>query len=225
MTAEEIEAARKNIEYDKYEKIYAKERKKVPVITFKDIFKPVSQEKKDELYNSILKSEISNSPTYINSESNDRYVPLIAPEREEKVNVYENDTTNDYESDVSSVKNLKEQYLQLQRMLSSKEAKLKSINAQRNELVNKVADSDKDVENINEIFKKKRMMMAQYINDIQQKCKDIDSETSHVEEELDMNKRRLEENMKLVSTTNDAIDEIDQLLGENTNEHHYGRSA
>ena len=225
MTAEEIEAARKNIEYDKYEKIYAKERKKVPVITFKDIFKPVSQEKRNELYNSILKSEISNSPTYINSESNDRYVPLIAPEREEKVNVYENDTTNDYESDVSSVKNLKEQYLQLQRMLSSKEAKLKSINAQRNELVNKVADSDKDVENINEIFKKKRMMMAQYINDIQQKCKDIDSETSHVEEELDMNKRRLEENMKLVSTTNDAIDEIDQLLGENTNEHHYGRSA
>ena len=225
MTAEEIEAARKNIEYDKYEKIYAKERKKVPVITFKDIFKPASQEKRDEMYNSILKSEISNSPTYINSESNDRYVPLIAPEREEKVNVYENDTTNDYESDVSSVKNLKEQYLQLQRMLSSKEAKLKSINAQRNELVNKVADSDKDVENINEIFKKKRMMMAQYINDIQQKCKDIDSETSHVEEELDMNKKRLEENMKLVSTTNDAIDEIDQLLGENTNEHHYGKSA
>jgi hypothetical protein len=225
MTAEEIEAARKNIEYDKYEKIYAKERKKVPVITFKDIFKPASQEKRDEMYNSILKSEISNSPTYINSESNDRYVPLIAPEREEKVNVYENDTTNDYESDVSSVKNLKEQYLQLQRMLSSKEAKLKSINAQRNELVNKVADSDKDVENINEIFKKKRMMMAQYINDIQQKCKDIDSETFHVEEELDMNKRRLEENMKLVSTTNDAIDEINQLLGENTNEHHYGKSA
>ena len=110
-------------------------------------------------------------------------------------------------------------------MLSSKEAKLKSINAQRNELVNKVADSDKDVENINEIFKKKRMMMAQYINDIQQKCKDIDSETFHVEEELDMNKKRLEENMKLVSTTNDAIDEIDQLLGENTNEHHYGKSA
>jgi hypothetical protein len=31
--------------------------------------------------------------------------------------------------------------------------------------------------------------------------------------------------MKLVSTTNDAIDEIDQLLGESTNEHHYGRSA
>ena len=232
MTAEEIEAARKNIEYDKYEKIYAEERRKVPIISFKDIFKPISVEEKNALYDKIIES-LDNSPeSYtINNISNERYVPLIVPEREEKSmtyetkvsNSYENNVSNDYESDVSSVKNLKEQYLQLQRMLSSKEAKLKSINAQRNELVSKVADSDKDVENVNEIFKQRRMMMAQYINDIQQRCNDIDSKTTQVEEELDINKRRLEENMKLVSSTNDAIEEIDQLLGDNTEEHHFGR--
>lgn len=225
MKAEEIEAARKNIEYDKYEKIYAEERRKVPVISFKDIFKPISAEAREELYNKIIESLSKNSPTYVNSKNeinDDRYVPLIVPEREESSRTLEVEDSNTYESDVTSVKSLKEQYLQLQRMLSSKEAKLKSINAQRDELVNKVADSDKDVENVNEILKQKRMMMTQYINDIQKKCSDIDSETLQFEEEIDMNKKRLEENMKFVSTTNDEIDEINQLLGD-SGEYHSGR--
>ena len=212
MTAEEIEEAKRNIEYDN-EKVYSSERKKVPVITFSDIFKPVSQEKREALYESFVNQPTN--PSYTLTDNNDRYVPLIVPERNTEVKSYSNDVYKNDSSSISDINDMKEQYLKLQKLLNSKTAKYKSINQQREDIISRVADSDKDVSNANELLRKKRMMMERYINDIQEKCNALDSETNSLEEEINMSRKHLEENKQIVNSTHNTIDEIDQLLSEN----------
>lgn len=101
MTQEEIMDARENIEYDKYEKIYADEWKKIKeqqddkivnsvfeVPTFKNIFHPANQVDMVEL----PETSVSN----VSEEEQVREYPIVVPERMVPA-VYQNDYVSDVE--------------------------------------------------------------------------------------------------------------------------------
>ena len=178
------------------------------IVTFKDIFRPSNIS-----YDNIIKPLVVGD----NLADNDRYVPLIVPERNdtnEKVNVVSQ--TNDSELDVSNVEEMKNKYLQLQKLLKSKTARLNSVRAEREAIISEVENSSKDKEKATASLNKKYQLMAKYIGDLQRQCAIVDDETASNENDINNSRQIIEDNRNVVDSTQRAIEELDDILRDST---------
>lgn len=180
------------------------------VITFKDIFKPTSYAST----NVVANNDVSNS---------DRYVPLIVPERNDSME-RSIDMSNDNENEVtvSSVQDMKNQYLKLQQLLKSKTARLNSVKAQREAIISEVESTNKIKNDVTASLNEKYQLMAKYIDELQKKCEIVDDETASNENDINSSKQIIEENRQVASSTQRAIEELEDILRySNSNEESY----
>ena len=180
------------------------------VITFKDIFRPsvVSYEG----------SGLSESENIVEgSNYNDRYVPLIVPERENSIeNNLVVDNNKNTELDVANVQDMKNQYLKLQQLLRSKTARLNSVRAQRDAIKSEVEISSKSKEDATASLNEKYQLMAKYIGDLRRQCEIVDDETASNENDINNSRQIIEENRQAVTYTQKAIEELDDILNDNS---------
>lgn len=196
--------------YKEYDNFKAK-LKPFKVITFKDIFRPSTIS-----YNDVIKPIVVSE----NSFNDDRYVPLIVPERNdvhENINVINDDIECKF--DVSNVEDMKNKYLQLQKLLRSKTARLNSVKAEREAIKSEVENSSRDKEKVTASLNEKYQLMARYIGDLQRQCAIVDDETVSNENDINYSRQIIEDNRNVVDSTQRAIEELDDILRDSTSKY------
>ena len=196
---------------DKYKEVENRKAQLKPfkVVTFKDIFRPSEQKSNDDSFN--LSGAIGNSIDDV------RYVPIIVPERieyREKTKAIDSSIESDVT--VSNVENMKNQYLQLQKLLRSKTARLNSVRAEREAVKTEVETSSKDKATAAASLNEKYQLMAKYIDDLQRQCAVVDDETASNENDINNDRRTIEDNRQAVISTQRAIKDLDDILRDST---------
>jgi len=197
-------------DFSKTEDIYSSTKKKVSFEPFKNItFKDLFKNAKDlDNYTDKNVNDVSSSI------SQDRYVPLIVPERNEGMT---NVVTNNFDNvDTLNIQDIKNQYYQLQQLLKSKTARLKSVKATYDDVKRNVAESSHSVDEANANLQSTYNLFAQQVDSLRQQCAAVDQETASNESEIDSGRETIARNLETVQSTNEARRELEMLLnGDN----------
>ena len=219
MTDEEIIKARENIEYDKYEKEYLKNKENnknidnkedtmlstfvMPKITFSDIFKPA--ENVDDVVNSIplTATEITENEDLKNTYNDDNDLHFDYSEVTAK-------EVNDLVSSVTNIKDLealKKRSAELKKRQEATNKAREEAEKEAKEMAQRALDEKRKVEELKKAYDLKIEKLRLYNQALEEDCIFNENKSS-------LAKSAAENNKKIIEAQQSEADEIDALIGE-----------
>lgn len=240
MTDEEIAQARENIEYEKYENIYknnARYDKKIPSVSFTDVFKPIQNtENVIELPHVNIGEEVSN---YDESNDVERELPMVVPEREVPALYYGNaydtvaeDTYEDQElhfdysdttaKDIDSVigkitslndfEELKRRAIALQQQQEYTRRQVEAAEREAEEAERQAEEAKKIAEESAKAYQAKMEKLRIYTEALEEDCNFNVNRAKLAENNTQCNRRFVETQISKVNENEALMSEIDSII-------------
>ena len=244
MTPEEIQQARENIEYDKYEKIYADEWQKIKnkekkqsyifdVPSFKNIFHPADP-------NATFVIPTNEETVENGNDVQIREYPVVVPERitgfsknKDIIPEYKEDLTFDFSGDTvkdvnaafkttSSIDGFKALSARVRDLQEKKKRQLRrqqeiqSEALKTEELARKIKQ---DRAKAQEIYDENMRRLAEYTQMLAEQCSDIENETQVVYDNAEANRRFIQEQEEKAKSYEELNGQIDEILAGDVTVH------